>query len=183
MKFTELFEGASSASLSDIQSSCSQFLKLTHGVSIYRGTRARIGDVSYHTIRDDRKPSTTPPHWQKMINEWFQENFGSPWRSNAIFTTGARAQAEYYGKPYEVYPKDGFKYLWSPKIKDLFLYIANNHNTTSYTQMPERIKQMLDEAEYQSGDLLAAIRSGHEIMIQAPGYYMVNPDSNVVVTD
>jgi len=167
-----------------VKENCNQFFKKSKGRPLFRG----IFDVAYgvqrfiNSPRKDRIPIDMPQDVQKTLDFYFFEKFGWEPRSSALFVTGAHAQAAEYGNIFKIYPTDGYKFLWSPSISDLFkefhaefgvAFIGND--TISAQKRKSKEQQILEFCidsvdTYIDTNLLAAIKSGNEIMIQCKQY-------------
>jgi hypothetical protein len=89
--------------------------------------------------------------------------FGWKPRSEGVFATGALSDTTTYGKySFIIFPKDGFKFLWSEDVNDFF----------TYAQYEEDVQEAV--VTYKDNDLVGAIRSYNEIMIKCEGYYVVS---------
>lgn len=70
-----------------------------------------------------RKPKDTSPEIQKVVDKIFMEKFGWKPRAQGVFATSDFYNAEMYSRGqlvHIIFPFDGFEYLWSPKIEDLY---------------------------------------------------------------
>jgi hypothetical protein len=97
----------------------------------------------------------------------FLEKFGWAARSEGVFATGNSKEAAYYGNVYAIYPVDGYKYIWSPKVKDLYTHL--DWDTEKDLDLSdEEIDELFQT--YKTDDLQQAIDSRHEIMIKCSQY-------------
>lgn len=150
---------------------CKQFLKQMEGRLALRGTRSSANNglanqyLFKRSVRDDRKGMNTRPELQAEYDRWFNQHFGVKPRSAGIFTTGSAKEAKSYGTVYAVFPIGEFKYIWSPKVDDLFF--DNKKDTVADAFA------FLDQAEYQDTDLAAGLDSGNELIIVCKEYYSV----------
>lgn len=181
---------------SKIGQECQPYLKQTEpGRYMYRGLgdpgRGSIEPMLKKDVRlDKRTPMDSTDDLHALINDYFIEKHGAPFR-NAMFATGDRALAGEYGKIYSVFPIGNFEFLWSPDVKDLWAASSSYRNArVRYTTRPkhmwkegERDKywtQVQDQfkkeilAGYVSKDLSAAIESGKEIMVRSKSYYAIS---------
>jgi len=72
-------------------------------------------------VRTNRKPKDTPVEYHNYIDKLFNNKFGWKARSNVIFCTSVLSAAEEYGYVvYMIFPIGKYKYLWNPKIDDLY---------------------------------------------------------------
>jgi len=183
-----------------IKKNCKPFLKVWNKrYFLYRG-----GDFSTFfgkkDVRTNRKPLGTYKELHDILNDLFYKKFGWKPRSEAMFCTGSDEIATDYGTPYIVFPIGDFKYLWSPKIFDLFTEMANNsliHTSNILAIRAGRgfindapiddLIKMRDKAmkelvdTYISNDINRAIALGNEIMIGCKSYYYLR--TNLLVND
>lgn len=114
---------------------CSDIIKIYSRAKwcLLRGEKAQNKDFISRIPRianssqDSRKPASTPEEVHDFINKWFDKKFGWPVR-NGVFTTGKIGTASDYGTIYLFFPTDGYKFVYSKSISDL------------YSQMPMRIE-------------------------------------------
>jgi len=138
---------------------------------LYRGVRHRE-DIFVGSSPHDRDPRNTDKGTQYEVDKLLDRSGFSTLRSNSIFCTGRRTAAAYYGPTYAIFPYDGFKFLWSKRIVDLFdSPIASG--ATYYGLIPKPLKSLdkMSPAEFvkhygfTNKNLPSAIQSGHEILI------------------
>ena len=112
-----------------VSKECSKIIKtcINAGGFIYRGLRItdrlkEIGENIYMvTPRKNRKPKDTTEELHTLVDISFKKRFGWNARSEGIFCTGSIKEALDYGNTIGIiFPVDGFKYLWSHKIRDLY---------------------------------------------------------------
>jgi hypothetical protein len=124
-------------------------------------------DIGVAETRVDRKPRSMLLELSHACDEWFEQRFGWPARSNhALFVTGSREQAAKFGTPVIVIPVAPARYLWSPRIEDL-----TQHLQERSVLQPREVAAVLEAGDYRGADLGAAIASGHEIMVRCERYY------------
>jgi len=107
---------------------CSQFLKLKK--IFYRGSNSiNIREENYKKVvpRTDRKPKDTGVYTHDLLDELFYDKFKWKPRSEGVFVTPSYSEANVYGRPYIFFPTNNFKYIWAPKIKDLYNELENNN--------------------------------------------------------
>ena len=59
------------------------------------------------------------------IDNVFDEDFGVRPRTQGAFTTGSYADAGTYGKPYLFFPIGEYKYIWSDRVKDMWINVRD----------------------------------------------------------
>lgn len=167
-----------------IDSNCSQYFEENPGLALYRGISTRVSRDEYMimTPRLDRYPKDMWIDWHKSLDQLFLERTGWRARSQGIFATGNEVSAGYYGTVYIIYPADGYRYLWSPEVSDLYTDTNQFEMKTGkyrYRQEMDRFIPKDEEMEnhfreiiktYKNDELVEGIRSGNEIMIKCDRY-------------
>jgi hypothetical protein len=119
------------------------------------------------TTRTDRKPSDTPPSASKIMDDWFNREFGVRARSAGMFCFGdnrhGMGAVGQYGEPYAVFPIGDFKFVWSKDVSDLY--------SQTDTIIETNLEAFLEEHEYQNNKLYKAIQTKAEIMVVCSKYY------------
>jgi len=166
---------------------CQPYLQEANGLSLYRGLgRAKDPFMKKRVRLGNRTPKDMPQDLHKKLNKYFEMKFGAPFR-NAMFVTGDDGVANEYGAVYTVYPIGEFEYLWSLHVHDLYSIWENYLPWFDRNDNKKEEKKKLKEAYlefyneeikygYQTTDLNAAIKSGHEIMLRCSNYYAVRHD-------
>lgn len=95
-------------------------------------------------------------------------------RSESIMCTGDWPNANIFGKNFTIFPLNGFSFTWSPRIRDL----NSDKIRTQIDQLQAKkvsSQEFCDIMEFKNTDLVAAIKSGHEIYIKGPyvAYYSI----------
>lgn len=101
-----------------IKENCQQFLSEVRE-PLWHGTNGSLPFENKLRVRS--APKNMPLVLHQAIDQAFNSIFGFKARTHALFCTGDKSQANSYGKPYAIFPKDGFKFVWSDKVKDLYL--------------------------------------------------------------
>jgi len=146
---------------------------------MYRGIHAKESKSPIFISQSpkNRIPTDTPGNIHKLLDDLFLQKFGWRARSDALFCSGDMAQAGFYGATYEIYPANGFKFVWSERIRDLY----HEHGIFKYSTdiyrgqdrpTDEDIEEHFVQAlkTYRNDDLGAALYSGHEIMVSSDKY-------------
>lgn len=176
-----------------IEKNCGPFLRRSKGAGfLHRGVKdfnsldyeiATLYDGSKTTyavkqVRQDRKPLGTSQVVHEMIDEWFEKNFGFKARSTTMFCLGNIPRTSLvaaYGTPCVVFPAGAIKFVWSPRVRDLYVSMPYENWTEveglKGDELRQRIWEWLDRHEYQDTNLDEAIKSQREIMIQCDKYY------------
>lgn len=137
----------------------------------------------YAPTRKDRESRDTREEIHHAMDQWFEENFGIKYRSNAIIATGGLGQSKIYGTPYMIFPEGQIKYLWSDQLRDIGAGIESRvHQTTlrhrksppTYKVILNGTKRVMDQITWQTNDLHQMMGDEREVMISAPAYYAAN---------
>jgi hypothetical protein len=147
---------------------------------LLRGMKPAI-DVFIVTTPVGRAPSNTPIKFHTIADDWFNENFGHRYRSNAVFCTGRRKQAEAYGSPHWVFPIGEFKMCWSPQVKDLYFLIRDKYcfysipksHQATIGPVKEEFVKLLKNYNYKEGPVKTAINSNCEVMVACEKYLCI----------
>jgi len=116
--------------LSFILDKCKPFLKeLTrdfNNINFMYSGRDHKEPYFIGKVRKNRKPLTTPENKHNTLDKLFNDKFGWKARSNAVFCTGSIENALRYshnGLTHMIFPIGKYKYLWNPRIIDLYTEI------------------------------------------------------------
>ena len=103
-----------------IEKECSQFVSEMKKAKrlLFRGIDTTKHDVFYGRPRVDRQPMDTNIEIQRKIDKLLLVAGFKALRSNSIFATSDASQAEEYGEPYFIFPKNGYSFTWSSKHSD-----------------------------------------------------------------
>lgn len=191
-----------------LEKNCSEFIefyrKMTSpkvtGRMFYRGLRLSIPDYEEFAPRKNRKPLSSVEWLQDMEDDALEKRFGWRPRSSGVFVLslypGEHDELALYGKPYMFFPYNGYEYLWSPQIGDLFSIFPYSKNDDHYKDI-ETIVRRTSRNEKEFKENLAAwkirfekwmntyindkleialnVRKGHEVMFKCRKYILVNP--------
>lgn len=132
------------------------------------------------TVRKDRKTLSTPEVYHHAIDEWMKDKFGIAGRTGSVFVFGERSadSTENYGARYFVIPRGEFKFIWSPKVADLYDTMLEefgpvfNHGDVGELP-PGEVTEYMNTLQYSDRDFNAALQSGNEIMIDCQNYYAI----------
>jgi hypothetical protein len=175
-----------------IKRDCQEFLQQADNpLMLYRGMK--FSD-NQHFIRkkarlDDRLPSAMGMTLHNLLNDYFTERFGEPFR-NGIFCTPNSNLASSFGVVHNIFPIGKFSSLWSPKVEDLnFMFNREEFKELMFATTKKDVGAEMDEDEFMDaiGDLWETIRTddlnnaygfSHEIMIRCEHYYAM-PKSHI----
>ena len=117
-----------------IKKECSQIIaiyKKHSGKVLYRGIKSYPSDYTYIIPRTNRTPMDTPSEIQEQIDRGFYHVFGWKPRSEGVFCVADIGTARNYSsgrRASVIFPKNGFKYVWSPEILDLYFSRVKDMN-------------------------------------------------------
>ena len=108
-----------------------------------------------------------------ILDKFFNKKFGWMPRSTGVFYTGDFSVAGQYGNAaYSIWPIGPFKFLWHPRVPDLFEALWDIQNTWGYwIDHPEILESFVKD--YTDKNFQKAIKSKHEVMISCKNYYLV----------
>lgn len=172
-----------------IHENCRQFLNENGGRTMYRGISSKVThDTRFiSTPPVGRQPKDMPFHLHSFLDNLFLQKFGWRARSAGVFCTGEESQANYYGTPYKIYPTDGYKFIWSPEVMDLYGdFDAFRSYSGKYRKFSNQRGELVDNPRptedeieqhfvellktYKTDNLSEALRSGNEIMLHCKQY-------------
>jgi hypothetical protein len=168
-----------------IEKECSEICDIYRkkgGISfLYRGSENYYSQFQKIKPRTDRIPTDTNPEMSNYLDELFYKKFGWKPRRTGVFCTGDLMKTYHYGNSsYIIFPKNGFEFIWSNTIKDLYnLLTWNNIQDLFLKNKLKPDKSFEDELNliinsYKNKDLYKAINSKNEIMIKCDYYYVIN---------
>jgi predicted kinase len=123
-----------------IKEECSDFFQQLGDGLLYRGVPGGDDDFLYQEYPTNRKPTASSEEFHNFLNKVFKAKGFKTNRSNSVFCTGDWTEAASYGNVYVVFPKNGFNFLWSPKITDAY----NNPAIFKETKIGKKIYDTLD---------------------------------------
>jgi len=164
---------------------CSQYLKLIGEKKnlIYRCVNKQ-GNFIKVKPRTDRRPLDSPQFLHDYLDKLFLKYHGWKTRSEGVMTSSRRRSM--YGTPFYFFPFDGFKYLYSAYVEDLYMEINDLGYTLFGLGANDPIKpKMLDDYEFQAGisnivksysdkNFSKVYNKNIEIMWKCKNYYLLN---------
>jgi len=137
-----------------LKKDCAPFLKELKQTGrkefLLRGHMYASGTITKKKTRNDREPKDMDETTSQYLDNLFKKKFGWYARSSGIFATSKMDDAEEYGKAFLFFPIGKYKYIWSPKIGDLYTKIDN------YKLSLEDVEERFSEEYYtllHDGDL------------------------------
>lgn len=166
-----------------IKRDCQPFLSRANGETAWRGiiTYNSKALVQQKSIRIDRAPMSSDRRYHEFYNGVFAKMGFRTNRSNGMFCTGAYKVAFQYGVVHAVFPIGDFDFLWSPEVRDMFNtfqdswpnFWKNPDDEDSMEPDFEAIEKAIRDSYRENDNLVAALKSGNEIMIRGNSYYAV----------
>ena len=117
------------SSLELLKKQCSQIIKEydNAGSILFRGTNStRMTNIDENNNiykvypREDRRPKDTPLFMQIKLDDLFYKVFKWKPRSQGVFAVRNFGIAHSYGNAYAFFPVNGYKYVWSMRVDDLY---------------------------------------------------------------
>lgn len=161
----------------------------------YRGIREHKVNSNIESIqpRKDREPLDMPVAVHDDLDRLFKKKFGWFVRSEGVFVTPSPLNAYGYGKACIFFPIGNYKYVWSPKIEDLYVYLKSEkhlgsvflHSIGRVVLSPEEekiyntvIKNVVNL--YIDRNLSKALHLKNEVSFLVREYYVLPESSSVV---
>ena len=162
---------------------------------IFRGIQG-TSTVMRKKVRTERNPKDTSFTEHDIIDKAFEREFGWKARSNSLFVTPSLVLAKGYGNLMLIFPIGPVKYIWSPTIADLYMYVKMqpvrdawgsdagpipDEEYDFYLHNPDQIIKRASEAElkrkitskYKTKGLPQSFQSS-EIMINCSEYWAID---------
>lgn len=184
MRFKQFISEESEFSAKKIVSDCAPWFKAnapSHYI-IWHGTSSFKKESMLIRNRPRSNPSNSSIQIHNTVNRILQIKFGWLPRTEGLFVSGDRNVSSVYGKAYACYPVGDFKFVWSPDIADLFMYWKSyvaKHKHLHISEITRKFAYDLENSiEWKNTDIRQAITSGHEIIINASAFYLVDTDSD-----
>lgn len=172
---------------------CQQFIKSVGDRVLYRGANYPVVAQIVTPPEKRLKPRDMPVKWHEYLDEEFFKKFGWHARTEGIFCTGNWSQARSYGPVYKIIPVDGYKFLWSMRVYDLYskfvdvrgiLCAENSWKPINFDAMKiptkeiNKVKNTLRNivGTYQTTDLYKGLVEGKEIMLKCDKYLAIEDD-------
>jgi len=123
-------------------------------------------------VRKNREPVDTPLDIHKLLDDWFYKKFGVRSRSNAVFCSFDEKIANFYGKPFLVFPISKYKAVSSKIVEDLFdlFYSDTDDIENEYSEHNGEIIKLLEKGKYTA----KLTYHKNEIMVTCKEYYIVD---------
>jgi len=165
---------------------CQAYLRQNNpkNAPMYRGIKATTMDRRENTFLkkrvrlDDRTPKDTSTDLHGILNDYFNERYGAPFR-NAMFCTGDFNFARNYGQVFHIFPRGNFEFLWSKDVDDLY---SMRDEYFGMVGAQEEFLTALKNTQYYTTDLPNALKYNNEIMMRCNSYYALNDDNEAVVS-
>lgn len=122
-------------SLQKVQKECSEICDIYKKTKrfLLRGSNNTYYGYQYLTPREDRRPKDMDSTVHKLLDDAFHKLYGWKPRSQGVFCTSDIMEvSNNYGLPYIIFPVNGFKYIWSSSIEDLY---GNEFDSVKWNEM------------------------------------------------
>jgi hypothetical protein len=156
---------------------------LFRGIGGIMGGGANLPGQMFIPCPKGRSPKDLDRMIHEAADDWFLENTGINYRSDALFATGDANIAADHGVVYAIFPMGDFKFCWSPKISDLY-QTAEGELPNSWEdeiELLDAVYDLLGKANYQTTDIKRAINSQHEVMIHGTGAFAIRMEDNPAI--
>lgn len=181
----------------NIRKNCSQILDIykttinrsaLKGGLLYRGLKKKVkmGEVKTGRLEKGRIPKDTPVVVHNWLNEQFKKRFGWSVRDGVPVTT-AYGQAQGYGEVYIFFPFNGFKYVYSDEVLDLYTDLPGIADADPWTfdlhewqlMYKDEIDEIIDSYTNKGLEKLLSknssiFGSSKEIMFNTSKYYLMS---------
>jgi len=188
MRLNKFLNENNNIDFNDIIKDCSDIIDIyreTNNV-LFRGIKYCKDNqvISLIYPRNDRRPVDTPEEISDDLDDEFYKRFKWKPRREGVFCTSDSSTAKSFDGNRElriVFPKNGFKFLWSDTFDDLFSDVFEKHNI-SYAKIKGDNYDYYNEWEwdyekivstYSDKNIGNAVKSGNEVMIKCNYYYLV----------
>jgi len=149
---------------------------------LFRGMKKVPEIISVEKTRKDRRPTATPQAIHELSDNYFYEKFGIKPRSEGTFATRSYGQAKGFGVPAVIFPVGEFKYVWSPKVADMygiwrqvqFEQITRLYSEGKKGAAQDIVNQILDARGFRTDGLPLAMSNQVEISIICDEYLVLN---------
>jgi asparagine N-glycosylation enzyme membrane subunit Stt3 len=154
---------------------CSQYLKESNGRPLYRSFNTHSSPITdnLYKIKVRHKKAT-----ETALTEMYSNALVPKLRERSVFTYGTLREAKEGEAQYYVFPKDGYKYLYSKEITDsndeYKQVIDTLIETVSYDRAYEIVTEML-KFTYSNTNLLEGIQEDAEILFYNIPYFYAVP--------
>lgn len=129
----------------EIKENCQPFLRMTDQ-PLYRGVDISVvGMIKATTakVRKDRRPRDSNLLSHRLADDWFYEKFKLRPRTQGLFCTSNKADANLYGTLVYVFPVGDFRYMWATNRETG----RRIEDSLDYMQRIKRKMQISREAE------------------------------------
>jgi len=168
-----------------LKKNCAPFIKEMKSSNLHNWFYRATGGYHYEDIskpikpRTNRKPRNTPKEIHEYMDMRCKKKFGWKSRSEGVFVSSHRNALEMnYGEPYLFFPIGSYKYIYHPRIKDIFEYfdviygISFGDEYIDIDVMEKKFDTIWPK--YTDKNLKRAYENGVEVAFKCKSYYMVN---------
>lgn len=161
-----------------ISRECSQYLKESSGRPLYRSFTTQSNPImeNLYKIKVRHKKTTEP-----TLTEMYSEALVPKIRERSVFTHGTPRASQQNETQFFIFPKDGYKYLYSKEITDSSddykQVIDALIETVSYDKTYEIVTDML-KFTYSNKNLMEGIQEDAEILFYNIPYFYAIPTNS-----
>lgn len=140
---------------------------------LYHGTNRIVNAGEIVEFKPRGKPKDSPLALHNQANDFFEKQFGRPFR-DGLFVSGSNAAAMEFGNKVSIIiPAGKFEWLHSPTISDLTgIYDFAEEDHGNEKDSVTAVMSMITNAKWIHNENLPACLSGGEVMLWCPnGFY------------
>lgn len=171
----------------EIYRHCGQFLKESGGIPLYKSLPLEYDVFKRVKVRFQKRTDTTSHVFENVFGDG-KSSVGI--RERAVVASGEYPSSPTHQTPFYIFPLDGYKFLFSPQVKNSakdFGGVLNTLIEQFDSQEGTELTSDLIKYAYQSTNLKEGISSMSELIIyNIPVFYAVNalafPDYNKIIT-
>lgn len=158
-----------------LKKNCSEILAINKQTRkfLYRGmSEYKRSDAFIEVPRNNREPLGLSPSDHLMLIKAFRLVGFKAIRNETISVSSNFNIIEDFGKPFVIFPLNGFSYTWSERFDDIggFSDVIDDElrglNISNLTK--ETANLIVDKLGFTDKDITEAMESGHEIAITGP---------------
>lgn len=167
----EAYSWGNPKEIQKIKDNCSEILNAYKKAKmfLFRGINKekRLDTLIKKKPRKRRKPLDTPKEVQKELDLVFLDKFGWKPRAQGVFATSDYSNAGEYAKstPHIIFPFDGFEFLWSPKILDLYRDAVDSGDMSTLDNWLDSYDPDSGEGHWERGNKKV------NVLDELPGWY------------
>ncbi len=166
-----------------IEKNCKQILTFykQNKKFLYRGIDQKADFIEKEMRTGTRIPRNTDKKTHIRLNKLMKDKFG--WKvRDGISVSSAEHQAIFYGNSYIFFPFDGYKFVYSKSLFDLFRSVKTQPIGMSDKEWePKEMRSLkILVNKHQDDDLAGAFSRDGEILFKVKKYYLLSTDLSAV---